>query len=302
MTPNSFSKISFIFTILIAHFYTVLAQSVNATQEAIMLEVINKLGWAFSYPNSSKEAASINSTLFADNVQGRVDITNTFDGPELNTEYVFGLFANIAKNNTFNLLPVPISSQPRGLIINGNIAATSSVINFRHAATGIEMPMVVDTWIRVNDEGKIDQYEATFKRHDWYFDVLYGLLTPFVANSQNISVDTLNNNITYRDTIFQKLVGESVCKIHEEYCTGENQQYASVDDCMGFMMSIPLGQMYQLGQNTAVCRMLHQEMVPERPSVHCAHIGPSGGDMCVERNYTEVTEEVYFRHLLIQGM
>ena len=51
-----------------------------------------KLGWfirfadAFMYPNNTVEAAKINSTLFADNVQGRVDMTTTFDGRELNTE------------------------------------------------------------------------------------------------------------------------------------------------------------------------------------------------------------------------
>jgi hypothetical protein len=51
-----------------------------------------KLGWfirfadAFMYPNNTIEAAKINSTLFAETVQGRVDLTSTFDGRELNTE------------------------------------------------------------------------------------------------------------------------------------------------------------------------------------------------------------------------
>jgi len=51
-----------------------------------------KLGWftrfadATMYPNNTAEASKINSTLFAVNVQGRVDLTSTFDGRELNTE------------------------------------------------------------------------------------------------------------------------------------------------------------------------------------------------------------------------
>ena len=51
-----------------------------------------KLTWftrfadAFMYPNNTAEASKINSTLFAENVQGRVDLTSTFDGRELNTE------------------------------------------------------------------------------------------------------------------------------------------------------------------------------------------------------------------------
>jgi len=43
-------------------------------------------------------------------VQGRIDVTRTFDGRELNTEYLFGLFANVAGDpNPFSLLRVPIS-------------------------------------------------------------------------------------------------------------------------------------------------------------------------------------------------
>lgn len=295
-THMTFSKAILIFTTLVASFYTVLAQDANSNK---MLEIVNKLGMAFCYPNNTKEAESINSTLFADNVQGRVDLTNTFDGRELNTEYVFGLFATIAHNDTFSLLPVPISSEPRGFISSENFASASALITFKHIATGIEIPMIIDTWIHVNDEGKIDQYEATFKRHDWFFDTFYDLLTPYVAASMNISVDSIND--TYRETLFKQLIAQSVCKIHEEYCLGENRQYDSYESCTDFFMSIPFGKSYALGQDNAICRMLHQEMVPSRPEVHCPHIGPSGGMMCVKRNYTEVTEEVYFRKLLINS-
>lgn len=31
---------------------------------------------------------------------------------------------------------------------------------------------------------------------------------------------------------------------------------------------------------TTWCRYIHRNMVPIRPNIHCAHIGPSGGDMC----------------------
>jgi hypothetical protein len=41
---------------------------------------------AFMYPNNTAQAQTINSTLFSENIQGRVDLTSTFDGRELNTE------------------------------------------------------------------------------------------------------------------------------------------------------------------------------------------------------------------------
>src|ERR1700760_3078749 len=64
----------------------------------------------FIYPTDVKQAESINSTLLAEDVQGRIDITRTFEGRELNTEYLFGLFANLAANpNSISLLGVPIS-------------------------------------------------------------------------------------------------------------------------------------------------------------------------------------------------
>ena len=44
------------------------------------------------------------------NVKGRIDITRTFTGAELNTEYLFGLFANLATNpDTVSLLGVPVA-------------------------------------------------------------------------------------------------------------------------------------------------------------------------------------------------
>ena len=36
------------------------------------------------------------------------------------------------------------------------------------------------------------------------------------------------------------------------------------------------------GRDTLLCRMVHQNMVPLRPEVHCPHIGPSGGGYCVD--------------------
>lgn len=46
---------------------------------------------AFMSPNNTIQANSVNSTLFSQDVQGRVDLTNTFDGRELNTEVPFSL-------------------------------------------------------------------------------------------------------------------------------------------------------------------------------------------------------------------
>lgn len=63
-----------------------------------------KWGWfirfvdAFMYPNNTVEASKVNSTLFAEDVQGRVDLTSTFDGRELNTEVYYPDFSLLFSN------------------------------------------------------------------------------------------------------------------------------------------------------------------------------------------------------------
>lgn len=67
------------------------------TPDSTDLNYQQKLSWfirfadAFMYPNNTIQATQINSTLFAENVQGRVDLTSTFDGRELNTEVPLAL-------------------------------------------------------------------------------------------------------------------------------------------------------------------------------------------------------------------
>lgn len=68
------------------------AKSIKKVHDTELANYKQKLAWytsfleAFMYPNDIIEANSINSKLFAEDVQGRVDLTNTFDGRELNTE------------------------------------------------------------------------------------------------------------------------------------------------------------------------------------------------------------------------
>ena len=66
----------------------------------------------------------------AENIQGRVDITRTFDGRELNTEYLFGLFANLAAStndtSAFSLLGVPVGYEITHFAASQNIASAST--------------------------------------------------------------------------------------------------------------------------------------------------------------------------------
>ena len=81
---------------------------------------------SFVYPANVAIAKSINSTLLAENVQGRVDVTRTFDGRELNTEYLFGLFANLAElgdKRATTLLGIPKGYEIVKFAANQNVVS-----------------------------------------------------------------------------------------------------------------------------------------------------------------------------------
>ncbi len=51
------------------------------------------------------------------------------------------------------------------------------------------------------------------------------------------------------------------------------------------------------GRNTLLCRMVHQNMVPYRPSVHCPHIGKTGGGYCNDAmSYESTVTQNYFKN------
>jgi len=62
---------------------------------------------------------------------------------------------------------------------------------------------------------------------------------------------------------------------------------------------IPLGDSWQFGDNTVMCRYLHKTLVPFQPNVHCPQLGPSGGNMCVLRDYVDSTTSYPFQQTLV---
>ncbi|KAL5370646.1 hypothetical protein DPSP01_014736 [Paraphaeosphaeria sporulosa] len=102
--------------------------------------------WArFLYPANVEEARSVNSTIFSDNVQGRVSDSRTFDGAELNTEYIFGLFT---PSSTFSLFGQPTSYEILHFAANQNIASSTTRVDFSIASFhNTSVPVLIDTWM-----------------------------------------------------------------------------------------------------------------------------------------------------------
>lgn len=104
----------------------------------------------FVYPHNLAEANKINSTVFAEDCQGNIDITRTFVGRELNTEYVFGSFAQVGKTNRLNLLGSPQTwnmTHWTGFQNNVNFAVTFQMFM---PVLNITLPLEIWTWLSFN--------------------------------------------------------------------------------------------------------------------------------------------------------
>jgi hypothetical protein len=112
----------------------------------------------FLYPADVTQAKDVNSTIFAEGVKGRIDATRTFDGRELNTEYLFGLFANLASTSTsLSLLGVPISYEILKFSANKYVSSAATRVMFNISSLGLIVPIEIDTWIAWNSLGQMTQ-------------------------------------------------------------------------------------------------------------------------------------------------
>ncbi|KAL9076298.1 MAG: hypothetical protein Q9161_001014 [Pseudevernia consocians] len=202
--------------------------------------------------------ASINSTLLAEDVQGRVDTTRIFDGREINTEYLFGLFANLATSsndpnafslfglfanlatsgndpNAFSLLGIPTSYEITHFAASENIASASTRFQFFFQAVNTTLPVQIQTWNVFNSVGQISMYDATFTGWwQWVVDILLGLTMDklSVAVGKNL---TLAETMTY----VQTKLATSICSVADKYCVGPvPQQYQNITSCYDYLTTI----------------------------------------------------------------
>ncbi len=240
----------------------------------------------FMYPKNCAQSQSINSTLLSQNIQGRIDLTRTFVGQELNTEYLFGLFCNLQSGSSFNVLGAPLNWTFTEFVGYGNLVSNTVLVYFNISSVGLVSPVSIQTYISFDSCGRISQYDAVFKWMDWQFQ------TVFAAGAALLGT---TNATVVQDTLAE-LLASNICGVAQQYCTGSLQQYSSVEECMGFLtQQVPFGEAWQLGMDTLVCRDMHVNMVPYRPTVHCSHIGPTGGGMCTnDRTYASFVSNPFF--------
>jgi hypothetical protein len=181
---------------------------------------------------------------------------------------------------------VPISYEITEFVAYDRIAAASTVVTFNATTFRRIVPVMIDTFIAWNDERKIWQYDATFRWFGYLLDTfLDAVALDINATSPDQATEYVTNTISY-----------SICRTHQNHCTRENEQYSNFEECLEFLsQNIRFGKAHELGQNTLLCRSVHEQMAQWRPAVHCPHIGPSGGGMCTDdQTYANVVLQNHF--------
>ncbi|KAG7449903.1 uncharacterized protein BT62DRAFT_928660 [Guyanagaster necrorhizus] len=215
----------------------------------------------------------------------------------LNTEYLYGIFSNVASLNTTQLIGLPSGASIQSLAIEGPVVSASVILEVYYKTIDYTLPMQTDLWMRFDDDLKIKFYDMTLRRLPWAFDFLLPKLAPTIAEELGASYN--GTDADNQALAAQRAIAD-ICSTAMEYCTGDNQVYDSNESCMQFLADeVPFGEAWQGGQNTTICRYVYKNMVKFRPDVHCPQISPSGGDMCIPRSYENVTEDFPFVSTLV---
>ncbi|MCJ1260720.1 hypothetical protein MMC22_000582 [Lobaria immixta] len=207
----------------------------------------NRFWKNFISPANEKQAKAINSSLLAEDVLGRIDITRNFEGRELNTEYLFGLFASLAASpNSVSLLGVPLSYEITHFAANQNIASASTRVIFNTTGFFLPVPITIDTWITFNSAKEISQYDAVFKWWPWAIEYILG------NAATKLGTKSLNATVEINATVekLSEALAKSICSTAQDFCTGLNVQYSSERECQEFLTrKVRFGQAHEAGMS-----------------------------------------------------
>ncbi|BGP12390.1 hypothetical protein JCM10213_002005 [Rhodosporidiobolus nylandii] len=259
------------------------------------LAALQKFQDEFVNPTSVIEKGR--SESLADDCVGRVDVTTTFEGQELNTEYLFGLFSGVRNENSTSIIGYPASQTIQALVVEPPIVYFSAIVQLAYPTLNLSVPVQLDVTTAWNDDLKIISYDAAFRRWSQQFKYASDHIAPQIAKELNETYDPVSTNKT---ALFARKAAIELCSTAMDHCTGDNQQYDSYEQCYIFLTEErPFGEATEGGLDTTWCRYIHRNMVPYRPNVHCSHIGPSGGDMCIERDYLDIVNAFPFSQTLV---
>ncbi|KPI37205.1 uncharacterized protein AB675_1461 [Cyphellophora attinorum] len=227
-------------------------------------------------PNNLVQLKGLNSSIFAEDITGRVSDSRKFLGRELNTEYVYGAFTGASVNESrITLIGFPRTTMTMRFAANpvDKTAFITEIMSFDIKLLGQTIPVQMDVWFKWNDNDEVQAYDARFVYFDWLMSD--GMKT--LKNRYNLP------DVLHAQDLSKSMLISQICETAVASCQGDLLQYDSVPQCQEYLMNNKrMGQPFEFGVDTILCRSLHEGMLTLKPEAHCAHVGPSGGDMCTD--------------------
>lgn len=238
-------------------------------------QALNDVLW----PKSAEIALSHVYPLFTPNITGRVVPVGTFSDVAGAIEYFYVLAGPLSTNPLDGVGQMHVSGVDIKFIDcddSSGVPRTSYLVEFQFNNGTTEADNVVRLQVSgfyvFNNEGKICSYDWTIRRLGF-------------AQDNQVVPDTFPT----REAAYA-----GVCTGIQTYCTGNNTQYSSLEECVSFMGTLPWGSWDYADQNNFVCRTLHTILVPSRPAVHCPHTGKNGGGKCVDHPYEQLYQDAFY--------
>jgi hypothetical protein len=129
---------------------------------------------------------------------------------------------------------------------------------------------------RVNPDGRVCGFKANFQRLG--FGLNDGVL-PAIANFDAVRTSQNNTIIARCNTI------QTLCPVTDPAL----KQFNNVDACYTYFAGLPNGGWERSDQKDRGCAFnLHLQFAPARPDVHCVHVGPTGGGLCIPHAYNDI--------------
>jgi hypothetical protein len=213
--------------------------------------------------------------IFDPNVGGSIIPFGSFPDFDETIDYFYGQFAPLPAGFT---LP-PIQYYFRNYVESGKTVAFSiDIVNDLPPVVNGDTQTVSNFTFSGFMEFTNSTKSAVIKR--------YNLIIPRASEWWRDKFSSFGANYESNSRWRQYTIN-TICGLHDIYCTEANKQFDSFNDCVNFQSSISFGIMEYGYENTVTCRYIHAPMTAARPAVHCAHIGPSGGGFCSgQRSYS----------------
>ncbi|KAJ3298660.1 hypothetical protein HDU79_008153 [Rhizoclosmatium sp. JEL0117] len=210
---------------------------------------------------------------FANTTGGRIWPIGTFTNAMDTIEYQFGIFGNQDSRDTAAaIIPVISAFEIKAFVVSGNVAGASIDYTMLDLVTKATYPLRVQGFFRLDSAYNIVGYDVQVQNTGLFYAKV-GLNTP--------------------KWLEQPVLAGLVCDSVAKACTGVDQQYNAQGkpDCFNFLSSVvPFGDNNQVQGDSLACRSIHVNLAFLRPDIHCPHVGPTGGMMCVDLPYNQYFE------------